>query len=171
MTSDQNNLAWRLMEAGDLASISAMAAVIHTDFHEDDDVYIERLRLHGEGCFVLDGGNGQHAGYAISHPWRLYSMPALNSLLGEIPKQANTYYLHDIALMPQARGTGAAASVVEILAQHARTSGFDTMSLVSVNNSAGFWQKQGFEIRVLPELHAKLRTYSDDACFMIRPLY
>lgn len=158
------------MEATDLASVSAMAAAIHTDFHEDDAVYIERLRLYRNGCFVLDDGNVQPAGYAITHPWRLYSMPALNSLLDAIPNQPTTYYLHDIALMPQARGSGAAARIVEILAAHAQSSGFDTMSLVSVNNSAGFWQRQGFEVRNHPELEAKLRTYSEDARFMVRQL-
>jgi len=170
MASGNNNLEWRLMEARDLASVSAMAAVIHTDFHEDDAIYVERMRLYGNGCFVLADRSGQLAGYAITHPWRLFSLPALNSLLGEIPEQPSTYYLHDIALMPQARGTGAAARIVAILAEHAQTQGFDSMSLVSVNNSADFWQRQGFEIKNLPELEAKLRTYSDDACFMLRPL-
>lgn len=169
-TSQTHTLNWRLMEAGDLASIIAMAAVIHTDFYEDDAVYLERMRLYGKGCFVLEGKSGALFGYAVTHPWQLYTTPALNSLLGQIPDQPTTYYLHDIALMPASRGSGAAPRIVAILADQARAEGLETMSLVSVNNSVGFWQKQGFEVMKRPELDAKLKSYSDDACFMLRKL-
>ncbi|QND54026.1 GNAT family N-acetyltransferase [Phyllobacterium sp. 628] len=158
------------MEAGDLASVIAMAAVIHTDFFEDDAIYLERMRLYGKGCFVLEGENGVLFGYAITHPWQLYTTPALNSLLGQIPQQPSTYYLHDIALMPASRGSGAAPRIVAILAEQAEWEGLETMSLVSVNNSIGFWQKQGFEVVHRAELDAKLKSYSDDACFMVRNL-
>jgi ribosomal protein S18 acetylase RimI-like enzyme len=168
MTSVKSTLHWRLMEAGDLASVIDMAAVIHTDFYEDDIVYRERLGLYGKGCFVLEDAENRLFGYAITHPWRLYTMPALNSELGKLPEHPTTYYLHDIALLPQSRGTGAAGKIVSILAGHALESGFQTMSLVAVNSSSGFWQKQGFEIVERSDLEAKLRTYSDDACFMLR---
>ncbi|MBA8900204.1 GNAT family N-acetyltransferase [Phyllobacterium sp. P30BS-XVII] len=168
--SSTHALNWRLMEAGDLASVIAMAAVIHTDFYEDDAVYLERMRLYGKGCFVLEGHNGELFGYAITHPWQLYTTPALNSLLGQIPDHPTTYYLHDIALMPASRGSGAAPRIVSILADQAKAEGLETMSLVSVNNSVGFWQKQGFEVVSRPELDAKLKSYSDDACFMVRKL-
>ncbi|ATU93586.1 GNAT family N-acetyltransferase [Phyllobacterium zundukense] len=170
MASVQNTMNWRLMEAADLASVIDMAAVIHTDFHEDDIVYHERLSLYGKGCLVLEGAGNGLFGYAITHPWRLYTMPALNSELGQLPEEPTTYYLHDIALLPQSRGTGAAGRIVSILAGHAAESGFETMSLVAVNGSSGFWQKQGFTIVDRPDLEAKLRTYSDDARFMLRQL-
>jgi ribosomal protein S18 acetylase RimI-like enzyme len=170
MTSLENPLHWRLMEVSDLASVIDMAAVIHTDFYEDDIVYHERLSLYGTGCFVLESAEHKLFGYAITHPWRLYAMPALNSTLGQLPDDPTTYYLHDIALMPEARGSGAASKIVSILAGHAVESGFVTMSLVAVNGSSGFWQKQGFEIVDQPALEAKLKTYSDDACFMLRQL-
>lgn len=158
------------MEASDLASVSAMASTIHTDFFEADAVYQERLRLYPNGCHVLQTSDGSLIGYAITHPWLLYTMPALNSLLAQLPDQPTTYYLHDIALLPQSRGTGAAREIVSILASHALNSGFPTMSLVAVNGSTGFWQKQGFEPDDRPELENKLKTYSDDARFMVRHL-
>ncbi|MEK1890746.1 MAG: GNAT family N-acetyltransferase [Phyllobacterium sp.] len=170
MASEHNDLQWRLMEAEDLASIIAMAAVIHPDFHEDENVFRERMKLYGKGCFVLQAASGDLHGYAVTHPWQFCSMPALNSLLGSLPERPSTYYLHDIALMPEARGSGAAGRIVAIVADRAVQEGLPTMSLVSVNNSVGFWEKQGFESTDLPELEAKLRTYSDDARFMVRPL-
>ena len=163
-------LSWRPMEAGDLASVSAVAGIVHTDFFEDDAVLGERLERYPQGCFVLSDMSASLLGYAITHPWRLYTLPALNSLLGQLPENPTTYYLHDIALLPQARGTGAASEIISILADHAQASGFSTMSLVAVNGSTGFWQRQGFEREGRPELEAKLKTYSDDACFMVRHL-
>ncbi|EJM99349.1 GNAT family N-acetyltransferase [Phyllobacterium sp. YR531] len=170
MAAGSKILQWRPMEVSDLASVSAMASIIHTDFFEADAVYQERLALYPNGCHVLQDKDGRLIGYAITHPWRLYTMPALNSLLGEIPDQHSTYYLHDIALMPQSRGTGAAREIVSILADHAQNSKFTTMSLIAVNGSTGFWQKQGFLPDDRPELETKLRTYSDDARFMVRHL-
>ncbi|SDP45365.1 Ribosomal protein S18 acetylase RimI [Phyllobacterium sp. YR620] len=170
MASEHSDLRWRLMEAGDLASINAMAEVIHPDFPEDDSVFRERMRLYGNGCFVLESRGGALHGYAVTHPWQIYAMPALNSLLVELPTQPSTYYLHDIALMPTARGSGAAARIVAVLAEQARREDLANMSLVSVNNSVGFWEKQGFKTENLPELEEKLKTYSEDARFMVRQL-
>lgn len=168
--ANENTLKWRRMEAGDLASVTDIAADVHTDFHEDDIVFLERLKLYPDGCLVLEGAAGRLFGYAISHPWLLYSMPALNSALGRLPDVPTTYYLHDIALLPQSRGTGSAGTVVSILVGQAVEAGLSTMSLVAVNGSAGFWQKNGFKIVSRADLQPKLKTYSDDACFMLRQL-
>ncbi|MEJ1119719.1 GNAT family N-acetyltransferase [Phyllobacterium sp. CCNWLW109] len=170
MVSGSQILQWRPMKVSDLASVSAMANIIHTDFFEADAVYQERLQLYPDGCHVLQDGDGKLIGYALTHPWLLYRMPALNSLLDQLPSEPTTYYLHDIALLPQSRGTGAAREIVSILADHAQRSRFATMSLIAVNGSTGFWQKQGFEPDDRPELETKLRTYSDDARFMVRYL-
>lgn len=170
MTSGETKPQWRLMKTSDLVSVSAMAGTIHTDFFEEDAIYSERLTLYAKGCFVLADAKGDLLGYAITHPWHLYAMPALNSLLGQLPKNPTTYYLHDIALLPRSRGCGAAGDIVSILARHASESGFSTMSLIAVNGSSGFWQKQGFQLEDRPELAAKLKTYSDDARFMVRHL-
>jgi GNAT superfamily N-acetyltransferase len=170
MAADTQTSQWRLMEVGDLTSINAMANIIHPDFFEDAAVLSERLKLYPQGCFVLSGANASLIGYAITHPWHLYAMPALNSLLGGLPEAPSTYYLHDIALLPQSRGTGAAGTIVSLLADHASRSGFSTMSLVAVNGSTGFWEKQGFRKEDHPELNSKLQTYSNDARFMVRHL-
>ncbi|PYE88714.1 GNAT family N-acetyltransferase [Phyllobacterium leguminum] len=158
---------WRLMRGEDIPAVSAMAAAIHTDFFEDDAVYIERLKLYPAGCFVLEGAGGL-IGYAISHPWRQFRIPTLNTLLWQLPDDSDTYYLHDIALLPEGRSGGLAARVVAVMVEQATRDGFTTMSLVAVNGSAGFWQKQGFSIVDAPELGEKLRTYSGDARFMMR---
>ena len=42
-TSLENVLRWRLMEAGDLASVSAVAKEVHPEFPEDDAVFFNRF--------------------------------------------------------------------------------------------------------------------------------
>lgn len=170
MTSLENPLHWRLMEAGDLASVSAVAKEVHPEFPEDDAVFLNRLVLYENGSYVLENGS-TIIGYAVTHPWKSFNIPALNTVLSALPEHSDTYYIHDIALLGAALGSGAAGKIISIVASHALVSGFKTMSLVAVNGSSGFWEKQGFEVANRPDLEPKLKTYSDDACFMLRQLH
>ena len=68
----------------------------------------------------------------------------LDTLLVTLPPDASTLYLHDLALLPAARGTGAAAEAVRSLRELARGNGLASLSLVAVSGSAGFWMHQGF---------------------------
>jgi GNAT superfamily N-acetyltransferase len=163
------DLNWRAMTTGDLAEVEAIAARVHPGFFERPEIFAERLRLYPEGARLLVR-DGAAFGYVLSHPWHAKAMPALDSLLGALPANAASFYLHDLALLPAARGTGAAGRLVAALAGHARTAGFPRMSLVAVNNSRGFWQKQGFAPVAVPELAAKLLSYEADAAFMVREL-
>lgn len=158
---------WRAMTTLDLPSVEAIAATVHPDFPEDTTIFAERLRLYPDGARLFEQG-GQPSGYILSHPWRSGELPALNALLGAIPPDADTYYIHDLALLNAARGTGAAAMIVGDMLRHARASGFPTVSLVAVNGSLPFWYKHGFRILNLPELADKLSSYEASARLMVR---
>ena len=160
---------WRALTTLDLPSVQHIATQVHPDFPEDDAVFAERQRLYPEGARLLELA-GEPAGYVFSHPWRLGDFPALNTRLGLIPPDADTYYLHDLALLPAARGTGAAGLVVADLARHAGRLGFASMSLVAVNGSQPFWKKHGFEPVADEALAGKLASYEASARFMVRPL-
>jgi N-acetylglutamate synthase-like GNAT family acetyltransferase len=81
-----------------------------------------------------------------------------------------TYYLHDLALLPQVRGLGAAGNIVNIALASATAAGFRTASLVAVNESRSFWEARGFEVLDSPTLGAKLRAYEPAARYMTRSL-
>ena len=87
------------MSGVDLPAVLAIADEVHPAFPEDAEVFVERLRLYAAGCLVFSTGEGI-AGYTVSHPWRAMDPPALNSRLGELPDHPETYYIHDIALLP-----------------------------------------------------------------------
>lgn len=160
---------WRALTTLDLPAVEEMAAAVHPDFFEETRIFAERQRLYPDGARFLEL-DGYPAGYVLSHPWAFRHLPALNSLLGAIPHDAATYYIHDLALMPQARGTGAAAMVVRALIAHASAGGYATMSLVAVNASQRFWEKHGFGVVEAPELAEKLASYEEAARFMVKPL-
>ena len=165
-------LQWRAMTADDLAAVDAIAARVHPDYPEDSAIFAERLQLYPNGCRVLATVDAGLVGYAVSHPWHLGQPVALNALLGAIPSLGSsaTYYIHDIALLPEARGGGAGADIVTWLARHARAAGLPSMSLVAVNDSGPFWRSQGFTVVDNPALRAKLACYGGQAQLMTRDL-
>jgi GNAT superfamily N-acetyltransferase len=157
------------MTKGDLADVQVLADTIHVDHPEDPLVFVERLRLYPQGCAVLEV-DGRLIGYVLSHPWHYGEPPALNSQLGEIPSNATTYYVHDVALLPDARGKGYAIETGDWLIEHAAGGGFLNLSLVAVNGSQPFWEKLGFRVAAIPGLESKLLSYGPDAVLMVRDL-
>ncbi|MDB5587528.1 MAG: family N-acetyltransferase [Devosia sp.] len=166
---DHRGIHWRALSTLDLPAVEAIAAVVHPAFPEDTAIFAERQRLYPDGARFLELG-GVPSGYIISHPWTFKSLPALNARLGAIPPHASTYYLHDLALLNKARGTGAAAMIVGDIINHARAQGFPNLSLVAVNSSQPFWHKHGFRVVDVPELKEKLASYEAAARFMVKPL-
>lgn len=158
------------MAPADLPAVMAIAAVVHPDYPEDEAVFAERLRLAPEGCHVLAGEDGALRGYLVSHPWPAGTVPALNSLLGGIPQGVASWYLHDLALLPAGRGSGAAGTIVAAIARHAAETGHTSLALVAVNDSTGFWRRQGFREVHDPALDRKLASYDDAARYMRREL-
>jgi GNAT superfamily N-acetyltransferase len=152
------------MVPADLPAVAAMAAAIHPGYPEADAVFAERLALHPAGCRLLIVA-ARPAGYVVSHPWR-GAPPPLDTLLGAIPAAADHHYLHDLALLPVARGAGAAAVIVGNLKRHARSLRLTRLALVAVNGSGGFWQRQGFADQPAGEAAAKLASYGGDAQLM-----
>lgn len=137
--------AWRPMSPADLPAISAISDRVHGRYSEAREVYAERLVLYPAGCFVLADA-GPPAGYLIAHPWHRDSPPKLGTMLEAIPADVDTFYLHDIALLPAARGTGAGRAAVELATDRARAAGFGEITLMAVGGADRFWAAQGFAI-------------------------
>ena len=157
------------MTSSDLPRVSATGNGIHLNYFEDPKVFAERHALYPQGCHVLDDGNDIQ-GYIVSHPWHFGKPPALNTFLQSLPRPADTYYIHDITLIPAARGRGSASKIVEKLVEQARKEGFPNMSLITVNNTKEFWRRHGFDVFEDPALTAKLQSYDNEARFMVRNL-
>lgn len=163
------DVSWRAMSGYDLGAVSAIAAKVHPGFFEADAVLAEKHELYRNGCYILEVAD-KPAGYVLSHPWKRGSLPALNAMIGALPENPDTFYIHDLALLPVTRGVGAAGQIVDALTKHARAMGFHSMSLVAVNGSVPFWEKQGFVAEDRPELVEKLAGYEEAARYMVKAL-
>ncbi|ABE48794.1 GCN5-related N-acetyltransferase [Methylobacillus flagellatus KT] len=157
------------MQASDLPAVMHIATQVHPGYPEEFAVFFERHRLYPQGCWIWEQA-GAICGYLLSHPWYLDAPPELNCMLQTLPSQATTYYLHDIALMPVARGFKATDSILARLCAQATHEQLDTLSLIAVNQSAAFWQRHHFQTTNHLVPAAKLQSYDHSACYMVRQL-
>ena len=163
------DVAWRALTGYDFAAVFEIANRVHPGFFEAEAVLAEKFDLYRNGCYLLEVSE-KPAGYVLSHPWKRGELPALDTLLGDIPADADSYYIHDLALLPLTRGLGAARQIVSALTKHANAMGYETMSLVAVNGSGPFWEKQGFVVEERPDLADKLAAYEETARYMVKAL-
>ena len=138
---------------------------IHSALPESESVFTERLRLFPDGCLVLEEA-GQVGGYIMSFPIRHGKPPALNTMLGEIPPDADQYYLHDLAVLPGFRGRGSAAEGISRILDVAKR--FPSTCLISVYGTTAFWNKYGFAPVPVDAAMQKLRGYGSDALYLFR---
>ncbi|NDV86131.1 GNAT family N-acetyltransferase [Aurantimonas aggregata] len=166
MTMRRDNLQWRAMASADLPAVAELADRIHPLLREDVAIFADRLRLYPQGCLVLADGEGGCLGYAVGHPWTQGAPPKLDTPLGALPQPANCFYLHDVAVAPEARGHGLAAPAVEHLLELAEA--YRCAALVSVYATAPFWSHFGFAEAAGRLPPGALASYGADARYMIR---
>ncbi|MDX6749630.1 GNAT family N-acetyltransferase [Geminicoccaceae bacterium 1502E] len=158
---------WRAMRTEDLAAVEQIALVVHPDYPEDIAIPRERLALFPRGCRVAQNEAGEVIGYAVAHPGLQGTPPPLDALLGTLPPAPDCLYLHDVALLPAARGARLGAALVAELHELARDHRLPLLALVAVGNAAPYWQRQGFAtLHPEPALAAKLASYGDGAAYM-----
>ena len=133
---------WRPMTQKDIPQVYQISLQVHS-LYEDPEIFEERRAL-SKGCYVLDAE--KVVGYLISHPFRRDAYPPLNTLIREIPEDPDTWYIHDLAILPEFRGRGMVRPVLEEVKALALAQGIKELSLVSVYGSEKFWTKMGFRL-------------------------
>lgn len=136
---------WRPMLESDLDRVASISDAVHGNYTESRATYAERISLFPQGCKVFTR-NGEALGYVVCHPWHAATPPALNAVLGAIPDDADCLYFHDIALLPEGRGSGAGAQALAIAHDLAKAGGFSSLCLVAVNGADSYWSAQGFSV-------------------------
>ena len=166
INSDQG-AKWRSTTAPDLDAIEQIANVVHPELSERHEVFVEKLSLFPEGCFVLVQ-DGAVSGYAFVHPWCLNDIPNLNAFLLRLPPAPDCVLMHDVAVLQQARGHGASSALVGLVATLAKQRGISNLALVSVYNSHLHWTRLGFELVNNDIIADKLKSYGETARYMVR---
>jgi GNAT superfamily N-acetyltransferase len=162
-----NAMHWRPMTFLDLPEVCAIADKVHPRFPEHASVLAEKQRLHPDGARLLEL-DGIASGYLLSHPYPFGQIPPLDAMLVAIPDNADNFYIHDLALLGPARGTGAAAMIVGDILRYARSRDFRRISLVAVNGSGAFWHKHGFRAVDAPHVSDQAMGYEAAARYMSR---
>lgn len=94
-------------------------------------------------CFIASTVAGEIAAYLLAHPYPRGEWPDLDR--ATIPHApAGNLLLHDMAVHPDFAGQGLGALLFQEVERLAQAQGYSTISLVAVQDAAGYWRKLGF---------------------------
>lgn len=138
-------------------------------YHEPLAAFENKLRQSPASAW-LAVSNGHILAYLVTLPVDEAHFPALHADGWAPPPRPKWLYLHDLAVDPDHRGSGAGQRLLERAFGHAHLSGLAGLALVAVQGSQPYWVRQGFEAREVAHasLRETLRSFGDDACFMVR---
>ena len=137
-------MEFRPLGRGDVPGLHRLEAESYPpSLHESDEAFLRLIELFPEGalgCFDAEGLCGYAFGVPLKAGWTL----ELRTPLERIPEDADSFYIHDVAVADRCRGRGIDRALAARLLDLARDRGFTRSELVSVQGSAPFWEKFGF---------------------------
>ena len=157
---------WQPLMMHNIENVNKIADLIHTTVPERPEVFAEKIKLFPAGCRGLIFNN-RLVGYGIAHLWNLYSIPALNDFLKQLPKNPTCIYIHDVVILPVMRGHKAADRYIDYIKQLAIKMSINSLALVSLYGTDSFWNRFGFTIYSTDDLKLKLVSYGETAKYMI----
>lgn len=161
----------RAMLPTDLDAVLAVQAACYPpSMREAAAVVLGRMRAAAASCAVAEDEKGV-CGYLFAYPSRLGRLTSLGADFRPAP-DADTLYLHDLAVAPRAHGFKLGRKLVVHLLAQARAQGLTWSALVSVQDSAAFWAALGYA-HAEPACaagRAALASYPGAARHMLRAL-
>lgn len=148
------------------AALRVQAACYPAPMQEPASVLAARLRAAPATCLVGCDARGV-CGYLFAYPSRLGSVTDLGAPF-DVAQDADTLYLHDLAVDPRALGRGLARALVDDMLGLARKLALAHAALVSVQDSTRFWRGFGFTPHATSD--PGLLTYPPGAVYMVRAL-
>ena len=159
------------MRASDLAGVLRVQAACYPEaMQEPGAIVLARLRAAPDTCVVASDG-AEVAGYLFADPSVLGAVTDLGAAF-EPAARPDTLYLHDLAVAPHALGRGLARGLAGHLLAHGKEQGLCWSALVSVQDSAGFWEGLGYRAAAAAACAPGrgLASYPAGALYMRRPL-
>ncbi|MFX6702117.1 GNAT family N-acetyltransferase, partial [Acinetobacter baumannii] len=88
--------------------------------------------------------------------------------LNGLDTAADCLHLHDVALLPAARGSGLGRELVDDLCRVAEQAGLPMATLVAVHASSAYWRAAGFveDAQALAGKGGSLGSYGEGALYM-----
>lgn len=109
---------------------------------ESAGALLSRLDVSPATCWVADSERGP-AGYLFAHPWTSDAPPALDLVIERLPAAADCFYIHDLAIDPDWRGTGTGERLIGDALRLADRQ-WTRCALIAVQASQRFWGRFGF---------------------------
>lgn len=157
----------RPLAAADLTAAAAIQNEVYLPlYREAADILGSRILVAPGFCWGAFEGEALIA-YILSHPWPAGSPPAIGIHL-PTPPEGDNWFIHDLAIAPQARGSGLGRVLAGRAAQAAKDAGLTRGDLVAVQGASSFWSRLGYAAPTeIPEaLASKVAAYGDDARYM-----
>jgi ribosomal protein S18 acetylase RimI-like enzyme len=162
------NLDIRTANIDDVAHIAQIQSACYAaDFIEDQQAFAAKIMASPQTSWLVTLQQ-QAVGYLVSLPVRFDTMPTLNAPSFQVVADADALYLHDLAIHPEHRASGAGKQLIQHFKQYAARVGFQHLILIAVQDSATYWQRYGFQpVQQLPDFLAqKVSSFGDDAVLM-----
>lgn len=157
--------AWLPLVPSDYSAVDRIAQAIHVDLFERSEVLFDKVAHFPQGCRKLTR-EGEILGYAIAHPWFLNEIPELDAFLPKRADPPDCLFIHDVAVLPEARGLGAAEAFVALLRPLAAARGVRYLACVSVYGTDRLWSRFGFTEVTPPGVAAQTLKYGPTAKYM-----
>lgn len=159
----------RPMAVADLPAILEIQTICYTGVTpESEESFKAKLEASPSTCLIASL-KGSLVGYLIALPWEFSNPPMLNCETCQLPPSPNCLYLHDLAIMPRARKSGAGGALVETILTQLKRLDLGRACLIAVQNSAPYWERHGFRpVPLSASLEAKLSSYGKGVVYMER---
>ena len=165
------DLTIRALGASDMPAVMQVQAQCYTAIEPES---LQSMRAKREAAPQLCRGawlGGALIGYLSAVPVRGLELPALDSRRCIVAADADTLYLHDLALLPAARGSGAGLALVRQVTAAGARLGLGRALLVAIQGSVPYWRRHGFDVVAgTAQVQTKLISYGADARLMQRAL-
>lgn len=164
--------AWavRPLSAGDVDRLLHIQAITYgTGLQESRDVFARRLACaHQCSIGIASQRDDRLLAYLVAC-WAAFGhVTPLHGDFDAPPEHGRVLYIHDIAVLPDLAGQGAAQRLIGATLAQARLQQVRQAALVAVQGSALFWQRLGFAEHTLTNATelGHLRSYGPGAVFM-----
>jgi predicted N-acetyltransferase YhbS len=160
----------RLAKTDDIPAIHAIQKECYPALMQEKiDVIVQRLLAASDTCWIAEDNAGP-CGYLFAYPSKLGTVTALGRSFS-IDFNADTLYLHDLAVSERTAGKGIGNALVEVAMQIAKRMNLHYSALVSVQDSRPYWMRRGYEDDTPAAQYADhLGGYPEGAVYMVKRL-
>ena len=157
----------RPLTAADLPGLLAVQRACYgPGYVESAEVFARRLRNPAQ-CSQVAESAGAVVAYLAAYPSLWGKVTPLHGDF-EAVAQADTLYLHDMAVHPAHTGQGLAPALLAPLLHSARAQGLRHSALVAVQGAQNYWARHGYTPQALQDTaqRQRLAGYGADAVYM-----